>query len=340
MTSLDDNLNSDSVHSEHDIRALPFEFRGDGTEYFKIWIVNVLLTIATLGIYSAWAKVRNNRYFYSNTFVDGSSFSYLAQPMQILKSRIIAVLVLIALIVISGLAPMLSVLLIIILYLSFPFIFMKARAFQLRHTSYKNIQFRFKGDYFGAFSVIFLWPVLGLLSLGILYPMAILKFNKYVVENSSYGTTTFKFSATYKDYLTIFICAIGLGLATAILVALLGLVLPGLAPIVVIIMYLVIFVYIVTSTTNLFYSASTLSEHGFTCDMKIAEYAKVLCINFFLIVVTLGLYLPAAKVRIAKYTASCLTLNAKGSLDDFAAAEQENVSAFGEQFGEVMDFGG
>ena len=36
---------------------LNFEFRGDGMEYFKIWIVNILLTIVTLGIYSAWAKV-------------------------------------------------------------------------------------------------------------------------------------------------------------------------------------------------------------------------------------------------------------------------------------------
>ena len=28
-----------------------FEFTGSGSEYFKIWIVNVLLTIVTLGIY-------------------------------------------------------------------------------------------------------------------------------------------------------------------------------------------------------------------------------------------------------------------------------------------------
>ena len=30
-----------------------FQFEGSATEYFKIWIVNVLLTIVTLGIYSA-----------------------------------------------------------------------------------------------------------------------------------------------------------------------------------------------------------------------------------------------------------------------------------------------
>ena len=30
-------------------------FTGKASEYFGIWIVNVLLTILTLGIYSAWA---------------------------------------------------------------------------------------------------------------------------------------------------------------------------------------------------------------------------------------------------------------------------------------------
>ena len=49
-------------------------FTGKASEYFGIWIVNVLLTILTLGIYSAWAKVRRNRYFYGNSFIDGHSF--------------------------------------------------------------------------------------------------------------------------------------------------------------------------------------------------------------------------------------------------------------------------
>ena len=41
----------------------PFRFTGTAREYFGIWIVNILLTIVTLGIYSAWAKVRRMRYF-------------------------------------------------------------------------------------------------------------------------------------------------------------------------------------------------------------------------------------------------------------------------------------
>ena len=72
-------------------QTLPFRFHGRAGEYFRIWIVNIMLSIVTLGIYSAWAKVRNKRYFYSNTELDGSSFEYLADPVAILKGRLIAV---------------------------------------------------------------------------------------------------------------------------------------------------------------------------------------------------------------------------------------------------------
>ena len=60
--------------------GLPFSFTGKASEYFGIWIVNIILSVITLGIYSAWAKVRNKRYFYGNTKLNGSSFSYLASP--------------------------------------------------------------------------------------------------------------------------------------------------------------------------------------------------------------------------------------------------------------------
>jgi uncharacterized membrane protein YjgN (DUF898 family) len=70
-------------------RTLPVEFNGNGFEYFKIWIVNLCLSVITLGIYSAWAKVRRISYFYGNTRIDGHSFSYLADPVKILIGRII-----------------------------------------------------------------------------------------------------------------------------------------------------------------------------------------------------------------------------------------------------------
>src|SRR5262245_53377118 len=75
--------------------TIPFQFTASGGEYFRIWIVNLLLTLLTVGIYSAWAKVRRLRYFYGNTSLAGSAFEYHGQPLQILKGRLIALAALI-----------------------------------------------------------------------------------------------------------------------------------------------------------------------------------------------------------------------------------------------------
>ncbi|MGH8623301.1 MAG: DUF898 family protein, partial [Burkholderiales bacterium] len=74
-------------------RAIRPEFTGSAGEYFRIWIVNLFFTLVTLGIYSAWAKVRKKRYFYGSTRLDGDSFDYFASPRTILKGRIVAFLI-------------------------------------------------------------------------------------------------------------------------------------------------------------------------------------------------------------------------------------------------------
>ena len=73
-------------------REEAFAFTGSGSEYFRIWIVNLILSVVTLGIYSAWAKVRRLEYFYRHTRVAGASFDYHGRPLAILKGRIVAVL--------------------------------------------------------------------------------------------------------------------------------------------------------------------------------------------------------------------------------------------------------
>src|SRR5271154_2471591 len=74
----------------------PVRFTGSGAEYFGIWIVNLLLTILTIGIYSAWAKVRRLQYFYRHTELAGSSFDFHGNPIKILIGRAVALLMLIA----------------------------------------------------------------------------------------------------------------------------------------------------------------------------------------------------------------------------------------------------
>ncbi len=140
-----------------------FAFTGNGREYFGIWTVNLFLTIITLGIYSAWAKVRTNRYFYGNTVVAGSAFDYTADPIQILKGRVIAVLIFIFYQVSIRFFPDLSGIALAGFFILVPAIYVFSMAFKMRYSAWRGINFSFKRDFWGAyklFSPIFLYLVL------------------------------------------------------------------------------------------------------------------------------------------------------------------------------------
>lgn len=319
-----------------------FEFKGEGLEYFKIWIVNILLTVLTLGIYSAWATVRNNRYFYSNLYLDNHNFSYLAQPLTILKGRLIAIAVFAAYTIISQSYPIVGIVLALVFTLAIPYFVIQSIAFSRRMTAYRNIQFRFNASYGEAFMAFIIWPILGVLSIGILYPLAIVKTVKFMVNNSSYGTTKFNFSGTYSDYGIIFLTMIGVGLVLGLPVWGIGFMVPALAPIlplVSLLIYLGLGIYFMTQTYNLFFNKVSLNDHTFNGSFDMISLAKVIITNIFLIVVTLGLYLPAAKVRMVKYVANHVSMNIAGSLDDFQAAEEQSINAIGEEMGNVFELG-
>src|ERR1700722_353561 len=94
---MDNHPGSESTLQSASARAPEqLHFTGSGAEYFGIWIVNLLLTIVTLGIYSAWAKVRRLKYFYRHTEVAGSGFDFHGSPIRILVGRVLALVMLIA----------------------------------------------------------------------------------------------------------------------------------------------------------------------------------------------------------------------------------------------------
>jgi len=70
-------------------RALPIRFTGSGSEYFRIWIVNLLLSIVTLSLYRPWAKVRRLKYFYGNTLVDDHALDFHGDPLKMLRGYLI-----------------------------------------------------------------------------------------------------------------------------------------------------------------------------------------------------------------------------------------------------------
>ncbi|WNJ96247.1 YjgN family protein [Vibrio ruber] len=124
----------------------PLRFNGRTGEFFGIWIVNILLSVVTLGIYSAWAKVRTKRYFYGNTYLAKDNFEYHGTPKQILKGRAVAMLCLLIWVMLSSVSEVASGLLLILFYLVLPWMVWSNVRFDAAMTSYRNTHFAFAGS--------------------------------------------------------------------------------------------------------------------------------------------------------------------------------------------------
>ncbi|MFO1323661.1 MAG: YjgN family protein [Burkholderiales bacterium] len=118
-------------------------FTGRGDEYFRIWIVNLFLTLVTLGIYSAWAKVRKTRYFWQNARLDGYVFDFHGRPLAILRGRILALALLVAYSWAFEFSLAAGLVTIVVLLAIGPWLFVKAQQFKFGNTSFRGLRFGF-----------------------------------------------------------------------------------------------------------------------------------------------------------------------------------------------------
>jgi uncharacterized membrane protein YjgN (DUF898 family) len=345
-----------AIHDKPIVRYRP-EFRGDPKEYFRIWIVNTALTILTLGIYSAWAKVRKQRYFYSSTSLAGSAFGYHGDPVRILKGRIIAV-VLLGVYFFSGrISAYGSLVAIALVAVLTPWLVVKSRMFAMRVTSWRGLRFDFLEDYAGAYHALLGWLILGFISFGLLMPRFSRERYRFIVTRSRFGQTTFECNPGIgRFYKTAFV-AIGLtipivvvgGLITALILQ--GLVISGgekssatsvLSTVLSVALYAVTFPvmlgYTQSRNLNEVFGRTSLGPHQLHCKLSASRLIGIYFTNLLGMVCTLGLYTPWAQVRLARYRLECLELEARGSLDDFVAATDAAVpAAAGEELTSFFD---
>jgi uncharacterized membrane protein YjgN (DUF898 family) len=153
-----------STNEQSELKSLLLEFNGTGSEYFKIWIVNLILTLLTIGIYSAWAKVRTNRYFYCNSHLDKSGFEYHAKPISILKGRLMLVGMLLIYVLLSRVAPLAGIVFSMVLFLAMPWVIWQSIKFNARMTSYRHVRFAFDGPLEKVYRYILFLPLLPVLA--------------------------------------------------------------------------------------------------------------------------------------------------------------------------------
>ncbi|MEH6649380.1 MAG: YjgN family protein [Motiliproteus sp.] len=317
----------------------PFRFHGNGSEYFRIWIVNILLTIATLGIYSAWAKVRNAQYFHGHTELAGSRFSYHAKPLTILKGRIIAVLFFVIYITVSELFPIAGAAMAILLLLLLPWIAIRSLRFNRRMTGWRQIRFGFNGELWPAVQCFTLWPLAAAFTAGLLAPVALYKQQQFIIDNSRFGTAPFQLNPCSRDFFMIYVMALVIMVVAGLSAWLVSTFVPPLTPVVFAVTYLYLFVFLSVKTTNLIYDNSQLrgEDFGFSSGWSQGSYFKLVLVNSLLTLLTLGFFMPWAMVRVAQYKAERLVMLTNTDLEGFVAGEEQHVTALGEEIGDVFD---
>ncbi len=194
-----------------------FEFRGRAGEFFRIWIVNVVLTVLTLGIYAAWAKVRTRRYFYGNTLLDGKPFDFTANPIAILKGNLIFGGLFILYTIAGAVFPPLALLVMLVIGALAPWLIHKAMRFRAHHTMHRNVRFGFRGTTGEAYAVFLGWPILVGLTLGILGPYVQFRQRKYFLGNLGWGKAEAAMRGTAGFFYKTFLKIVGMLVLLAVL---------------------------------------------------------------------------------------------------------------------------
>jgi uncharacterized membrane protein YjgN (DUF898 family) len=359
---MDNLLASESPSQASSPRAPEqLHFSGSGSEYFGIWIVNMLLTIVTLGIYSAWAKVRRLQYFYRHTDVAGSSFDFHGSPTRILVGRVIALVMLIAynysvrlgssltLVILAGIAGVM------------PWLLRNSFRFRLYNTSWRGTRFHFRGTLAGAYRVFLLNGFLTLITLYVVAPFMHQRVKAYQHDNTWFGRTQCSFHARPGQFYVIYLLLLAAIVVFAIVIGFSGIggALTALSQVqkhgghinqpalfralaifygALILMGVSIGPAFHALITNLIWNNTRVGEHRIECNMSPYVLIWISVSNFVLVVLTLGLFIPWAMVRLARFQLESVRLLPAGDLQEFVAAEPEAIGAVGEETATAFDF--
>jgi uncharacterized membrane protein YjgN (DUF898 family) len=353
-----------------------FAFTGKAREYFRVWIVNLFLTVVTLGLYSPWAKVRRKRYLHGHTWLAGSNFDYHGDPWAILRGRLVAVAAFLLYTTTTHFSPRAGAAVLLVLMPAVPWLILRSFAFNAANTSWRHLRFGFEGRYSGALRAVAPFALVPLATLllplpepgrptlrnvalilapglmfGLAYPYARARLAVLHIGGSRYGGEIFRCTVRvrsfYGIYMKAFFVTLLLALGIGGAVVLLGMFAarrveePELLSLAIIGAYVVVLAtglgYSQARTSNLLMNATRLGGLGLRSKLSAKRLMSLYIGNVLAIAATLGLAVPWAVVRTLRYRAACLGMEGDGSLDAFAAPRgAQAVSATGEELGEMF----
>lgn len=141
------------------IDRYPVAFTGTGREYFRVWIVNLLLTVITLALYTPFARRRTAQYFFGHTVVAGTPLEFTASGKRMFKGFMVLAGLYLMLDVASktGQQTLVTALMLCGFALT-PFFWGSAMRFRLRNTRWRGVRLAFVPRWGQVYAAS--WPML------------------------------------------------------------------------------------------------------------------------------------------------------------------------------------
>ncbi|WP_338845035.1 YjgN family protein [Massilia sp. W12] len=354
------------------MRSLQLEFTGSGQEYFRIWIVNLCLTLLSFGVYGAWAKVRRMQYFYRNTRLQQAVFDFHGKASRILLGRVLALCLLALYQYAFGFSAAMAAAVVMVLLLLLPMMARGALRFRLANSSYRGLRFAFDGKplhawlAYGPLLCLLLLPPLliyldagvWLAAVGLLYlawPLMHWRMQHYQYANLRWGPLHSACTARPRDFVSNYAKALLLAIVTILLAAMLvaglfgdlaqefaqSLVALLTALVIFSLAYLFTFPWLQGRLLNLILHKTCFGPLHFRSSLPLGGYMWLASKNALLTILTLGLYRPFAVVALWRFRLQHLHLHAPESLWlqlEQASAENQEQDASGEGVADLFGF--
>ena len=342
----------DAIHPAATV-PLRFSFSGRGKDYLSLWLTNWILTIVTLGIYSAWAKVRRLQYVHQNTQLGGFAFGFHGEPKKILIGRIIGI----SLILISNATNIFGAKLAgffsLIFIMAFPWLYRSSIRFYTRNSSYRNVRFRFVGTAKTMYGIYIKSALLVIFTAGLAFPYVVYRLRRYRIEHSRWGNNTFQFTSSAGAFFGIYI--LNIVVTALVMLGLVALAFASASPwlkgldkdlshamtqptqtqILIVIGIYLLFIYMVymigrVLTQDMIFKESwnhiAIGKSRFACDLSIVRLYVIRYGCFIASLLTLGVFIPFAHMIITKRRIESITVTPSHDFDVAQAALDEDTT--------------
>ncbi|MBP6850926.1 MAG: DUF898 domain-containing protein [Rhodoferax sp.] len=377
---------------------LPIRFTGSGSEYFRIWIVNLLLTLVTLTLYWPFARARRMAYFQNNTLIGDDPLGFHADPWKMFRGYLVVMVLGVAYWAITNFLPSIGWMALVLVAALWPLLWRASLQFRLRNTSWRGVRLDFVGDTRGAYFALlpFFAPALvlvllvpqgvddaapapaaargaamvaGLVTLvfAVATPWLLLRLKRYqhggyafTQERTGLQVRTGSFYALYAKAagVTLACVLLVLALMSALFFVVMGMgqrealeslsrpgaaaggvvaVLVGGLALLYLLVPLVTLPYFTARFQNLLWSGTRSKHLLFQSRLRFRDLLRVNVVNWVLIILTLGLFWPFAKVRATRVRLQAMAVQVDGNVNDWLArAQASGRGVLGDAVGDFL----